>query len=284
MSNQLHQSGVVMGSQLGNVVFVIWRESVEALLIIGILNTWLRHNDLGGRGRAFLWSGVAAGLLSAVAFGTVIALFGEAIPENTQQTYQAVAVLVAAGLIIQMVVWMRKHGRTLKGELETALKDASARASWWGIFALAAIAVAREGAETVVFLFGTLAAMKSASLPGTLGAVAAGFALALATYYVLQLGSRILTWRLFFRVTEIMLLLLAASLLVSGVDILGDLGILPVSHRLWDSSAILPDSGPFGGLLGALTGYRARPDAVEMLTYGLYWGAIYWVLQKTKSA
>jgi high-affinity iron transporter len=273
-----------MGSQLGNVVFVIWRESVEALLIIGILNTWLRHNDIGGRGQLFLWSGVAAGLLAAVAFGTVIALFGESIPDNTQQTYQAVAVLVAAGLIVQMVVWMRKHGRTLKGELETALKDASARANWWGMFALAAIAVAREGAETLVFLFGTLAAMKSTSLPGTLAAVTAGFGLALATYYALQLGSRILTWRLFFRVTEIMLLLLAASLLVTGVDILGDLGILPVSHRLWDSSALLPDSGTLGGLLGALTGYRARPDGVEILTYGLYWGAIYWLLQRIRSA
>jgi high-affinity iron transporter len=274
----------MMGSQLGNVVFIIWRESVEALLIIGILNTWLRHNDIGGRGRLFLWSGVVAGLLGAVAFGLVIVLFGESISDNAQQTYQAVAVLVAAGLIIQMVIWMRKHGRTLKGELETALQDASAHANWWGIFALAAIAVAREGAETVVFLFGTLAAMKATTLPGTLGAVALGFALALLTYYVLQLGSRVLTWRLFFRVTEIMLLLLAASLLVTGVDILGDLGILPVSHRLWDSSAWLPDSGAFGGLLGALTGYRARPDTVEILTYALYWSAIYWLLQRTRSA
>jgi high-affinity iron transporter len=214
----------------------------------------------------------------------VIALFGESISDNAQQTYQAVAVLVAAGLIIQMVIWMRKHGRTLKGELETALQDASARKNWWGVFALAAIAVAREGAETVVFLFGTLAAMKVATLAGTLAAVATGFALALLTYYLLQLGSRILTWQLFFRITEIMLLLLAASLLVTGVDILGDLSILPVSHRLWDSSAWMPDSGTFGGLLGALTGYRARPDTVEVLTYGLYWGAIYWLLQKTRSA
>jgi high-affinity iron transporter len=126
--------------------------------------------------------------------------------------------------------------------------------------------------------------MRATSLPGTLAAVAAGFTLALATYYILQLGSQILTWRLFFRVTEIMLLLLAASLLVTGVDILGDLGFLPASHRVWDSSTILPDSGAVGGLLGALTGYRARPDTIEILTFGLYWGAIYWLLQKTRLA
>ena len=41
-----------MSSQLGNVAFVIWRESVEALLIIGILNAWLaQRNADAARGR-----------------------------------------------------------------------------------------------------------------------------------------------------------------------------------------------------------------------------------------
>lgn len=274
----------MLGSQLGNVVFVIWRESVEALLIIGILNAWLRHNDVGGRGRLFLWSGVGAGLLVAVAFGTVVVLFSEAIPESGQQAYQAIAVLIAAALIIQMVVWMRRHGRTLKRELETALGQASADANWWGVFTLAAIAVAREGAETVVFLFGTLAAIKASSFLAPLIAVLTGFLLALATYAALQLGSRIVTWRVFFGVTEAMLLLLAASLLMTGVDTLADLGILPATRRVWDISAILSDSGAVGGLVGSLTGYRARPDAVQITTYLLYWGIVCWLLRKTRSA
>lgn len=274
----------MIGSQFGNVVFVIWRESVEALLIIGILNTWLRHNDIGGRGRLFLWSGVGAGLLIAVAFGTVIALFSETVSESSQQTWQAIAVLIAAVLIVQMVVWMRHHGRTLKRELETALADASARASWWGVFTLAAIAVGREGAETVVFLFGTLAAIKADSFAGPVIAAAAGLALALATYALLQIGSRLLTWRVFFRITEAMLLLLAASLLITGIDTLGDLGLLPATRRIWDSSALLPDTGAIGGLVSSLTGYRAKPDALQITTYLLYWGLIVWILRKTRSA
>lgn len=274
-----------MGTQLGNVAFVIWRESVEALLVIGILNTWLKHQDLAKRGRIFLWAGVAAGLLGAVALGTLFVIFDEAISEDAQQAYQAAMVLIAAALIIQMVFWMRKHGRTLKRELETALEGAAARANWWSVFALAAIAVAREGTETVVFLFGTLAAIRSASIAGPVMAVLLGFALALATYYVLQLGSRILSWKIFFRVTEVMLLFLAASLLVTGADYLTNLGLVPrLSGRLWDSSAFLPDGGPVGGLIGALTGYRARPNLLEVLVFGLYWGAMYWTLLRTKPA
>jgi len=265
---------------LGNVAFVIWRESVEALLVIGILNAWLAHqHDIASRGRAFLWAGVGAGLLFAVALGAALIIFGEAIPDDTQQLYQTAMVLLAAALIVQMVFWMRKHGRTLKRELETSLQDAATRASWWSVFVLALIAVAREGSETVVFLFGTLAAARADSLAGPLAVAVLGFVLALATYYVLQLGSRILSWRVFFGITEVMLLFLAASLLITGLDNLTALGIVPtLSGRLWDSSAILPDSGPVGGMLGALTGYRARPDLVQVLVYCLYWGVMYWAL------
>jgi high-affinity iron transporter len=81
-----------------------------------------------------------------------------------------------------------------------------------------------------------------------------------------------------------MLLLLAASLLVTGVENLSDLGVLPpLSGRLWDTSAILPDSGPLGGLLSALTGYRARPNLLDVLVYALYWSVIFWTLFRPRS-
>ncbi|HEY0329611.1 MAG TPA: FTR1 family protein [Rhodopseudomonas sp.] len=279
-----------MGGQLGNVAFVIWRESVEALLVIGILNAWLTRQQVdAARGKIYLWSGVAAGLLLSVVFGVVLVLFGETLPDDAQRAYQTGAVLIAAALIVQMVFWMRRHGRTLKRDIETSLQSAADRSNWWGVFVLAMIAVAREGSETVVFLYGTLAAARSGQIAAPLAVAIIGFVLAVATYYLLQVGSRVMSWKTFFGITEILLLFLAASLLVTGVDNLIDLGFLPtLSRRLWDSSAILPDSGPIGGLIGALTGYRARPDLMQVLVYGVYWGLIYWALfwprARTKTA
>ncbi|KIZ40374.1 MULTISPECIES: FTR1 family protein [Rhodopseudomonas] len=269
-----------MGGQLGNIAFVIWRESVEALLVIGILNAWLTRQQVdAARGRLYLWAGVGAGLLISVAFGLALVLFGEALPDDAQTGYQTAAVLIAAALIVQMVFWMRRHGRTLKRDIESSLQSAADRSNWWGVFALALIAVAREGSETVVFLYGTLAAARSGAIAAPAAVALGGFLLAIGTYYLLQLGSRIMSWKLFFRITEIMLLFLAASLLVTGVDNLIGLGVLPrLSGRLWDSSAILPDYGPVGGLIGSLTGYRARPDLMQVLAYLAYWGVIYWAL------
>ena len=270
-----------MGGQLGNIVFIVWRESIEALLVIGILNAWLSQQGVSaGRGRLFLWAGVAAGIVTAFALGAGLISLGDQLEPETMELYQTGLVLLAAGLIVQMVFWMRKQGRTLKRDLEGALQGAADRNNWWGVFALAAIAVAREGSETVVFLAGTISAARNGALGMTIGAAAAGLAIAVATYGVLQLGGRYLSWRTFFRITETMLLLLAGALLVTATDKLMGLDIVPaLSGRLWDSSAILPDSGPIGGLIAALTGYRAKPDLVQVLVLALYWGVMVWLLR-----
>ncbi len=270
-----------MSSQIGNVIFIIWRESVEALLVIGILNAWLQNQEDAGlrqTGRRWLWSGAGLGFVLALVFGLIIALFSESMNEETQEFAQTLAMLVAGVLIVQMVLWMKRNGRTLKRDLEGALQSAADRSHWWGVFVLALIAVAREGVETVIFLYGTLATGTGSALLTSLVAIVIGFALAGATYAVLQIGSRLINWRTFFRITEIMLLFLAASMFVSGFDHLASLGYINVpSTKLWDTSAILPDGGPVGGLIAALTGYRARPDVLELGVYVTYW-AVVWAL------
>ena len=57
------------------VAFIVWRESIEALLVVGILFTWLRASPEGRRGLPWLWSGVAAGLLLAGALGLALLSF-----------------------------------------------------------------------------------------------------------------------------------------------------------------------------------------------------------------
>lgn len=255
------------------VLFIVWRESVEAMLVIGILHAWLSQNPAAG-GKRWLWGGVLAGLLLAalLALGLFAAseLFG-----SYQELFQAAMVFSAAALIVHMVLWMREHGRSLKRELEAGLAASRARHNGWGILLLVALAVGREGSETVVFLYGTLSGSEGAALWPLLLAGVAGFLLALLSFWLLQLGGRYLSWRLFFRATEIMLLLLAAALFTSGVDKLISLDILPaLVDPLWDSSALLDDMSASGGVVSALTGYRAHPALMTLLAYAGYWLAV----------
>ncbi|MGI4856293.1 MAG: FTR1 family iron permease [Janthinobacterium lividum] len=268
---------------MGQVIFIVWRESVEALLVVGILYAWLRNGDAVARkGLPYLWAGVALGLLAACALGAALVGFTEVLSGAAQDYFQAGMVLVACVLIVQMVIWMKHHARTLKHEMEASLQQRTEAANWWGVTLLVALAIAREGSETVIFLYGLGFGQSGHVAPSMYGAVVIGLALAFATFYLLQLGGKVFSWRLFFRVTEIMLLFLAAGLFESGIDKLIGMELLPtLNDQLWDSSALLDDSSTFGSLVATLTGYRAHPSLTNLLAYVAYWVVVWALLRYT---
>jgi high-affinity iron transporter len=270
---------------MGQVLFIVWRESVEALLVVGILYAWLKNGDADARrGIPYLWAGVAAGLLAAVALGAALVGFTEELSGDAQDYFQTGMVLVACVLIVQMVLWMKHHGRSMKRDMEASLERSKQDANWWGVTLLVALAIAREGSETVIFLYGLGFGQSGHVDPMQYLAVAIGLALAFLTFYLLQLGGKIFSWRLFFRVTEIMLLFLAAGLFETGVDKLIDKEILPVvMNQVWDTSWLLDDSSTFGSLVATLTGYRAHPAGMNLTAYAVYWAVIFLLLRRSKN-
>ena len=268
---------------MGSTVFIVWRESIEAMLVIGILYSWLKNQSDSGRGMRFLWGGVAAGVVLAMGLAFIMLEVQSELAGEALDDFQIAIVLIASALITQMVLWMRRHGRTLKRDLESGMQRAREQANWWGMSALAAIAVGREGAETVIFLYGTgLSRSNSEILPFALSA-GGGLVLAFLTFQALSRGLRFFSWRVFFRFSEILLLLLAAALLVDGVDRMIGFGWLPpLVDPLWDSSFLLDDSSRVGGIIAAFTGYRAHPALMLLLIYAAYWVVVSRLLRQPK--
>ncbi|QGB06919.1 FTR1 family iron permease [Bordetella holmesii] len=264
------------------VAFIVWRESVEALLVVGILYSWLRVTPEGRRGMPYLWGGVAAGLGLALLLALVLLGVSEWLTDSGQEWFQAGMSLVACVLVVQMVIWMKRHGRTLKRELEGGARQSVANDNWWGLLILVMIAVAREGSETVVFLYGTVSAAQDGGSPFMLAlAGVGGFLVALLTFWLLQLGGKLITWRRFFRITEVLLLLLAGSLLVGGLDHLISLDVLPtIVDPVWDSSWLLDDSSGVGKILADFAGYRAFPALISVLLWLAYWLVVWLFLRR----
>ncbi|MEX3979165.1 FTR1 family protein [Paraburkholderia sp. EG287A] len=267
---------------MGQVMFIVWRESVEALLVVGILYAWLKNGDADARrGVPYLWGGVALGILAAIGLGAALVGFTEVLSGDAQDYFQTGMVLVACVLIVQMVLWMKQHGRTLKREMEESLEKSTRDANWWGVTILVALAIAREGSETVIFLYGLGFGQSGHVDASQYLAVLIGLALAFLTFYLLQLGGKIFSWRHFFRVTEIMLLFLGAGLFQTGVDKLIDKEVLPtIVDQLWNSSAILDDSSTFGSLVATLTGYRAHPALMNLIAYAVYWLVVWFLVRR----
>jgi high-affinity iron transporter len=267
---------------VGNALFIVWRESAEALLVVGILFAWLRERPDAAVGMRYLWGGVAAGVGLALALALVMLGIMSSLSGNGLEWFQVAMMLVASALIVQMVFWMRRHGRTFKRELETDMARNAATANWWGLLVVVALAVGRETAETVVFLYG-LGADKGGitNLPVVL---ILGIGAAFATFWALQQGSRILSWRVFFRMSEILLLLLAGALLVSAIEKLIALDVVPaLVDPVWDTSALLDDSGRIGGLIASFTGYRARPALSPLLALAVYWALVSIFLRRSSA-
>jgi high-affinity iron transporter len=265
------------------ILFVMWRETVEAMLVVGILHAWLSHNPQGKPGLKYLWLGVLAGLGGAFLLGLGIDAVNAVLSDEGQEYFQAGLLLAAAGLIVQMVFWMRRHGQSMRRDLEQSLGHSTQQQNWWGVFSLAAIAITREGSEAVLFLSSLATGANGLGAPSFWLALGLGVVLAAGTFYLLQLGGKYISWRAFFRGTEIMLLLLGGALLVAGVDRLIGVQLVPaLVAQLWDSSGVLDDGTVFGGVVSAFTGYRARPSLMIFLVFCLYWGGVQWISRPTR--
>ncbi|WP_248804842.1 FTR1 family iron permease [Pseudomonas sp. MWU13-2100] len=272
-------------------MFIVWRESVEALLVIGILQAWASQQAQGRRLGRYLWAGVGLGVLLSGLLALLILFAGEAMSGAANEWFQATLALVASLLMVQMVGWMHRHGRTLKDDLRRHADSHLARQGGVGLLLLAMLAVSREGSETVVFLYGAGVRLQGPQLGlFALGGIA-GLALSGLTLVLLNGSRRFISWRRFFSVSEVILLLLGSALLVSASERIGgqllalDLPAMvysSVGEALWDSSTLLSDSHGLGSFLAGFAGYRASPSAMTLLVWIGYWLIVAgWLRQRT---
>jgi len=131
---------------MGNALFIVWRESTEAMLVVGILYAWLTKHPDARRGMRYLWGGVAAGLGLALTLAAVMLGIARLLSDQALEYFQLAMMVVASGLIVQMVFWMRRHGRTLKRELETQFAKGIGR-RWRDVFGVRARRTPKAGLD-----------------------------------------------------------------------------------------------------------------------------------------
>jgi len=256
---------------MGSAMIIVWRESLEAILVVGILYAWLRNQ--GSRaGLRWLAFGVLGGLALAAALGGAMLALETRLAANTVEWLQTAVVFVAALLIVQMTLWMREHAGGLKGELESGAAAALRAGNLARVALLAAVAVGREGAETVLFLYGLFVESSGVQLAQIGGSACAGLVLGLATFWLLSRGVRWMSWRSFFAASEFLLLVFAGALVVAGVDRLLSSGAIALaSAPQWNSAWLLDDASGPGGVLSQFAGYRVQPNIAELIAWSGYW-------------
>jgi high-affinity iron transporter len=247
------------------------REGIEAALIISILLAYLRQ--LGRSDRApLIWWGTGIAVVLSVGVGAVIFAVGAEFEGRAEELYEGLVTLFAVSVLTWMIFWMRRESVRIKSHLQERV-DVALRAGGLALAGLAFFAVLREGLETALFLFGAdRAAAEGTS--GTLTGLVGGFlgiATAAVLGFLLYRGGIRLNLRTFFRVTGILILIVAAGLFAFSVHELQEAGLLPfLDGTAYDVSASLPDDSGAGALLRALVGYNADPTVLEVLAWAAY--------------
>ena len=110
---------------------------------------------------------------------------------------------------------MRRQGRALKGDLERGVESALAAGSSFALAGLAFVAVAREGLETVLYLFAI--GISSGPAIQTVLAILVGLAVAAGIGWAIFTAGIRIDLRRFFTVTGIVLIFVSAGLLAFAV-------------------------------------------------------------------
>ena len=185
--------------------------------------------------------------------------------------------LLAVVLLTWHAWWMQQHARFIKGEVQHRIDEARAHNRLWVVGLIAFTGVFREGAETVLFLWGILAQAGAGTGWGSLAGGVAGVSAAAALGWGIFHGGQHVSLPRFFSVTTAFIMLLAAGLFSNGVGRLQWLGVLPASEPIWNTSWLLSDRSIAGGFLSGLIGYRSQPTLPEVGAYLVYL-IVVWVL------
>ncbi len=243
---------------------IVFREVFEAGLILGIVLGATR--GVPGRGR---W--VAGGIGAGVAGACLVAAFAGALADAMQGAGQEVfnaGILGAAAVMLGWHnIWMARHGREMAGEMKALGRAVTAGGrSLLALAVVIASAVLREGAEVVLFMYGLaaggdgLAALAGGSVLGIAGGVAVSV--------LLYRGLVSIPTRHLFKVTNVLLSLMAAGMAAQAAGFLVQADLLPaLGTRVWDTSWLLDQQGLPGRALHALAGYTDRPAGVQVLVY-----------------
>ena len=280
-----------------NEFIIVFRETLEASLIVGIIYTILIKNKLYESIKK-LWIGVAAAVVFSILVGYLVYVLKESFSnESARALFESVFMFITAGLIWYVIFWLSKHVSDRKQiEAET---NSAVQASTWGIFFVIFFSILREGFETAIFLLGSFSMTGSFSYLGfTVGA-----ALAILIGYLVVVQGRKINLRSFFQATTLLLVFLASGMIAYGTheaesylvksDNLQLIGLEDKSDisRPWDIlkpkdsldeadnsffysydlkgkqqyTHIMHDSGRVGVFLKGFFGYNSNPNYIELL-------------------
>jgi len=262
---------------------IVFREVLEAALIVGIVSAATR--GIPGRAR-WIGAGILAGLLGALGVAAGAGAISQLAEGMGQELFNASILGLAVAMLAWHNIWMSVHGREMAEDAKRVGSDIRSGAKALSVLmVVVAIAVLREGSETVLFLYGVAIGGESSRGPMILGG-AIGLAGGAAVGWLMFTGLLRIPIRWFFSVTSLLVLLLAAGMASQAARFLIQANVLPsLAQPLWDTSSLVSNSSLAGKALQGLIGYDARPAGMQIAFFVsvlvVIWAGMTWARRRS---
>jgi high-affinity iron transporter len=274
-----------MGDLVPYLLFGL-REGLRAGLVVSILLAAVRmaasaHADDGqgrdGQGHdgqtgkisaAPVWLGVLGAVMLSGSSAAVLASSTGVVPSQVQNAVGGLLSVFAVGLVTAMIFWMRGAAAGLRPRRRGGtFRVAPMRA---GVLTLTAfLVVGREGLETTLFLW--TAARAPGQTPWALAATVAGLAAAVVLCWLLYRWAVKLSVRVFFNRGALVLIVIAAGMLASGLGGLQDAGLLPGQRWMaFDLAARAHPGSWWVSLITGVTGLAPRMTVLQVVAWAAY--------------
>ncbi|MFC6707427.1 iron uptake transporter permease EfeU [Flexivirga alba] len=242
------------------------REGLEAALIVGIIAAFLKKN---GHRLTAMWLGVGAGVAISIAVGIALKVIESNLPQRQQEMMETVIGGVAVVFVTGMIIWMSKHSRGLKREIESAAQSALGAGTARAMVIMAFLAVLKEGFESAVFMLATFQAATNT------GSAIAGAALGIGGAVLLGIGLYTggvsINLAKFFKGTSAFLILIAAGLVVTALRTAHEAGWLNAGQsRTVDLHWLAPPGSIRSAVFTGVLGIPADPRVIEVLGWFLF--------------
>ena len=252
-----------------SALVILLREGLEAILIVLALVMFVRKSD-GSRGVVHIHLGWIGALLAGIATWWISSSMLK-ISGASRELTEGFAALAASVILLYVGFWM--HNKSSAGNwqlyLETHAERVVSSGALWGMGGLAFVAVYREVFETVLFYQALWLQVTQEVKPAVVYGFAAGCVVLVSVGFAMVKYAKKLPITEFFRLSAILMFILAFILAGKGMIALVEAGVL-ISHPV-----------PF--LRIDALGIHPYLESLVVQLFILIIGLVYWLRTRSKT-
>lgn len=246
------------------IAIVVFRECLEIAILLGII---MAMTSPIKNSRIYILIGSLTGVILASLFAIFASHMVEMYDGLGDDVFNSFIILLSALIVSWTVVWMQGYATKVKKDFGKLTESINAgNISKITLVFVVAMAILREGMEIILFLY-SIITVEDLNGHNYIISIFGGGALGFLSGSLLYLGL-INSGRYIFKVSAILLTLIAAGLASEAAGILTSSGIIELmSDQLWDTSWLIDNRSTLGKILSITVGYDAKPNGMQLIFY-----------------